>query len=64
MIKLINVIIKNVLAIYGDSFTEWYGDKDENISKLLANKYTNYEVCNFGILVHISQIILIVFKIH
>ena len=39
---------KNVLAIYGDSFTEWYGNKDENISKLLANKYKNYEVCNFG----------------
>ena len=40
---------KNVLAIYGDSFTEFYGDKEENISKLLAKKYKNYEVCNFGV---------------
>jgi len=40
---------KNILAIYGDSFTEFYGDKEENISKLLAKKYKNYEVCNFGV---------------
>ena len=39
---------ENILAIYGDSFTEWYGDNEENISKLLEKKYLNYEVCNFG----------------
>ena len=39
---------KDIVAIYGDSFTEWYGNNKENISKLLEKKFENYEICNFG----------------
>tara|TARA_Y100000389_G_scaffold70743_1_gene67431 strand:+ start:1381 stop:2502 length:1122 start_codon:yes stop_codon:yes gene_type:complete len=36
------------IAIFGDSFVEYYGENEINLGKLIQNK-SNYSVCNFGL---------------
>jgi len=38
---------KNI-GVFGDSFTEWFGDRDENIANILNDRFKDHNLCNFG----------------